>query len=1119
MTNNKLSKKVIYSIGSLFVFMSLCFTANVYADDRTDVADLEAFYHQIFNTKTTTITTSKPRAIKAKKQTKVKPQKRNKVVSSSNRQKKEQVKDPELVAFYEMVFSKSSNVSVTAVDITSVNVPAVKEINNKPIKEQKTSSISPKIVDRSIISESKKDKSPVNPKNETEISNTKLSKATGLDSVQDTLITESTAEHEYSEPPLNDQSNPIAVEANPTTNNVSHNEDNQGKGILDDNLLYSQTQKTDTAALFKSAFEKKNTKKASSTVSNNNNANINDMASLFAKAFGKKAAIAVPSKVKVDFRINSNTIGECELFSNSSGSFDQISTPNLLELLEEVLKEHVFLRVKDQLGNNKKTQLNSLKQLGISAFYNSTNLSLDVEIKPELKKPQILSLINKRKASVREENRVKAEKVSGFLNAFTNVGLTAGGDQANLSMRLEGSLNINGFVLETSTDYSGENFELGRTSLIYDIPDKLQRFSLGNISTGTRNFQQNFDLDGIRISKEFYLDPSLQISPRGNEPLILNTDSEVELYINNQLIRHFFLNAGVYALQDIGLYNGANNIRIRIKDEFGKITVKTSNQYYDSHLLKPGLSLFAISVGYLSNQQSYSESNIEKLPIFSGYYQRGINKELTLSLDAQFSSENYLLGAETISSIPIGSLGNSFAVSGGKERESGFATSFEFRPNKKQEQFSLDTIRQDLLGLDTRSRGFIDSWSVTGEYRSEDFSMLSAVDQGLTEASQSVDGVDFGNRVFNNNKLRGNLQTNFSLNISEQWHGALNIGAADYYDSDESYYANFSATRRFDNGVRLSIGSRYDTEDEFSMNLQLSIPLSRKKGKKEIDLNVLANSRDNSYETKLSVKPTSFVGKNSLAGSLKHLANEDSKQQLLDITYRNNLFDSTLSAANSKFSGSDKSNQHLKLGFNTALACVGGSCAASYPINDSFALVSGPSNQTQPIALSNSNVRFKYSDGNDTGLPDNYSALISGKDKKAVVRLQSYRTQNINVDEGTLPNGYDSEKTEFSVFPKYHQGFSIKAGGEPASTIDGMLYDAQNKVLGFKGGQWIPVNEGKTVAFFSNKGGRFRVTSIPAGKYKLELFDYPDMEPVHISVPDTKGNTHDIGKLIITTPK
>ncbi len=209
------------------------------------------------------------------------------------------------------------------------------------------------------------------------------------------------------------------------------------------------------------------------------------------------------------------------------------------------------------------------------------------------------------------------------------------------------------------------------------------------------------------------------------------------------------------------------------------------------------------------------------------------------------------------------------------------------------------------------------------------------------------------------------------------------------------------------------------------MNLQLSIPFSRKKGKKRKDLDFLVDSRNNSFASKLSVNPMSFVGKNSFGGSLEHNQDDSSRQQNLDLNYRNTNFETSLTARNRYNQSSNNYSQQLDVGFNTSIACVGGSCATSYPINDSFALVSGPSNQTQPIAISSQTNRFKYSDDNDSGLPDNYTALISNKGSKAVVRLDSYRYQNINIDEGTLPSGYDTEKTEFEVFPRYHQGFMV----------------------------------------------------------------------------------------------
>ncbi len=188
-----------------------------------------------------------------------------------------------------------------------------------------------------------------------------------------------------------------------------------------------------------------------------------DLDALFAKAFGKKAAKSTPAKLKAELRINASTIGEVELYSNTNADIDRVDTATLIELLKEVLKDHVYLRVKKELSSSKKTTFSKLEQLGIEAIYNSTNLSLDITIQPELRKPQILSLLKKKKSSVRKENKIPAKNISAFLNAYTNVGINSV-DQSkpDLRMRLEGSLNIGGAVLESTTDYRNDEFDLGQ---------------------------------------------------------------------------------------------------------------------------------------------------------------------------------------------------------------------------------------------------------------------------------------------------------------------------------------------------------------------------------------------------------------------------------------------------------------------------------------------------------------------------------------------------------------------------------------------------------------------------------------------------------------------------------
>ncbi len=1072
--------KTSHKVAGLFLFVSVFTVSNAHADSKQDIAELEAFYEQVFGAEKKSEVLAKkvkkPKPViqkKARKQPKA--QRTKKITSAAKLQhlindakratfrplldasasnKKLNNKDPELVAFYEHVFGKQS------------------------VDEKKKS---PSLV-RAASPSTKKVKSPktvAKQERKIKVSNTAVSK--------DNKTVEASSANKLQG--LIDQEKKTSM---PTIENVNNDKTERTSAP-------SSEKNPDLAALYTQAFGKKisKNKPASNT---NKTPSLDD---LFARAFGKKAAASNPSQVTVDLKINAIILGDVTVFSNSQGVLNEVGTKDFLVLLKEVLKDHVFKRVKKQTAQKKKVAFKELEKLGVSATYNSVDLSLDLEINSELRKPQILSMLSKNKASVREENKIVAKDVSAYLNMYSNVGLFKGSSKPQLSMRLQGSVNIGNAVLESSADLNNGKLFSDKTKITYDKPENLQRYSLGNISTGRKGFQSSFNLEGFRISKEFFMDPELQIRPNANESFVLDTDSEVEVFINNQRRQTFYLRSGIYALEDIGLYNGANNIRVRIKDKFGKITVKTSQQFYDSHLLKKDLDLYAFTVGY-QKRKINAEGQLEKKPIISGYYQKGLTKNLTMGLDAQFSADSYLLGTEMITPLALGTIKTSLAISGGKYKDSGVATRFQFNPNRQPEKISLDTLRQDMLGLQHSAKGFLNNWIVSGELHSRDFSAITDSDYVAAPQNKST------------KQLKARLQTSFGFDISENWRGSLNLGVSDYYDDEKVNAANLTLSRRFNNGMSLSLGAHYDSEDDYSMNMQISIPLFEKRNTRRKTFDVRANSKDNSIESKLTANPTSFVGKNSLGGSVGHIRTDKSEQQSLDLSYRNTKFETKLQAK--KLFINDHTTQQINIGFNNSLACVGGKCATSYPIEDSFALVSGPSNQEAPIAInSDRNGRFVYSDDNETNLPDNYSALITDKNSRAVVRLESYKYQNINIDESTLPSGYDTEKTEFEVFPRYHQGFLIKAGGEPATILDGNLVDSNQKPLGFKGGQWVPINgKGKTIAFFSNKAGRFRIASVPAGKYKLELFDYPDMKTINVGVPDLKGKVHNLGNLIIT---
>jgi len=278
----------------------------------------------------------------------------------------------------------------------------------------------------------------------------------------------------------------------------------------------ASSQNADMAALYAQAFGNKSKKpdknhKPKTTTTN-------DLAALYAQAFGNKKVVrSVPSQINVELRVNKIVQGDVTVYSNKQRQLmDSTDVKTLLPLLEKVLKEHVYKRIKKEFAAKKRIAFTQLTSLGLNASYNSINLSLDLTINPELRKPRVLSMRAKKRVGVRDENKITASEISAFLNMYSNIGLTtSGGSQtSDHKFRFESSVNLSGVVFENRTDINDGKWKSQRTTLTYDKPDDLKRFVVGEVVTGNRNFQENLELTGFRISKEFFMDPEIQISPR-----------------------------------------------------------------------------------------------------------------------------------------------------------------------------------------------------------------------------------------------------------------------------------------------------------------------------------------------------------------------------------------------------------------------------------------------------------------------------------------------------------------------------------------------------------------------------------------------------------------------------
>ena len=797
-----------------------------------------------------------------------------------------------------------------------------------------------------------------------------------------------------------------------------------------------------------------------------------EMQKLFMKAFAKKK-VARPSQFTVDLNIDEQLHQSIKVFTNKQQIVNQVETSGLIDQLKSILKKGAFQDLVESLAKKERISFDSLGLQGIKATYDPAALSLNLRIKPDLREPLVLSLVNDVFFAIRKSNHIEPSNVSGYLNLYLNASLAYENQKSSkdLQFRIEGNLTVNKAILQSELTKTGDNWQVTNTHITHDEAHKLHRYRIGDVSSVGGHFQNSHAMKGFFLQKDFSLDKSLNIQPKASEGLVLSTRSDVVVYLNKHLLRRYTLAAGTYQFEDIGLRNGQNNIEIEIVDAFGKKTIQKASQLFDTRLLKPKLSKYAFSVGFLDNDG-------DELWIASGDYQYGLSDTLTIGGSGQLSHSRYLIASDALQVLDSGPLKTDFAISGSFLGEVGAALSLAFKPNKSLAKSPL-------------------SWEVGAEIYSKNFNV------SLSDTIIPDDSIT----------LRSGLQLKMSKLLLDHWQTSIGLSHNSHYNSDDFFSINLIASRRFEKGASLSISLDSNKESSVVMNAQFSIPLSGKTGRRK-NLALSASTKSNTFEAAYEIKALNSIGKDSLSGAAIYRQSDTGKEEMVKSAIRFSGFESRFSASNRHLATGTQ--QTIQLGVNTSLACAGKECALSYPIEDSFALVGGPKNQKQGIALNSGNRRFVYSDDEDSILPQNYTALIKKAGHKAIIHLDDHHKQRIAVDEISLPFGYDPTKTEFQVFPKYHQGFNFNVGGEPGTIVDGILVDKDNKPLGFKGGQWVSVkNKDKAIAFFSNKAGRFRIPSISPGQYSLDLHDYPSMQTVVVSIKNEEKGIQNVGNITI----
>lgn len=751
---------------------------------------------------------------------------------------------------------------------------------------------------------------------------------------------------------------------------------------------------------------------------------------------GKAISLIVPGKD------GKNYLGDIPVTINSDDTIE-LPTRRTLQLLGLLLDPVFFTNLETRLRNSPTIGLRDLEPLGISFEYNPQTIELTFKIPAERRIAQ--SVIVSPLERERRGEVVRPANFSGYLNIRGNFDyIHAGGDEGFTEplFLLDGATKLGPIVAEAEGIWqpgaNGVDFQRLGSRLVYDDQKNLVRWTVGDLQTLARGFQAAPDIAGISVFRSYgVLQPQQIIRPRGDRTFRLDRPSAVEVEMNGQIVRRLQLNPGVYDLRDFPFTQGANNIRLSVIDDSGRSEVLNFNLFIDQTQLAAGLSEFGFYAGVRSplgvEGPNYSDDYI-----FSGYYRRGISDYLTVGVNSQFDANSRQFGAEAVLGTNIGTFGANLALSDIDGVGTGYATTVTFQRLIQRSDGQADTFN---LFFETRSQEF---GPVSDFFVENPFSFEAGAGYSRSFSNTLFGGLEA--RYSNGRNNQRDLHS-YRLNAGLRISPSANLVGDVRYERDglgERVGAFVSLTMRF--GRYSTARADYDTQDNRS---RLSFQSVNGQGVGAYNL-------------------TADVDRSDQSSGFNFNGNFIANRAEVGVTHFGTFTDT--------FGARTSQRTNMRLG--TSIAFADGAVSVGRPIFDSFAIVKPHK------SLEKTDIQIDSS-------PFGYVANTGILGAATQPNLSSYVDRTMTIDAPDAASGTDLGQGSFKLYPSYRSGYKLVAGSEYNLTALGVMLDVDGEPVSLVTGSAFEVDrpERPPVTVFTNRQGRFGVTGLTPGKWRIEMLD------------------------------
>lgn len=731
-------------------------------------------------------------------------------------------------------------------------------------------------------------------------------------------------------------------------------------------------------------------------------------------------------------------LGDVVVETSPYGGETRIERESLRLQLAQLLNEDGLRALDDVLGSAPFVTPARLAAAGFPVRFDDGRLELVVETLAGEYRP-VSSLGGERYSPIPSElPTIEPAEFSAYMNINANLDYSDSDGADEPSFFAFGAARYRDVVLEFDgalTGQFGEDYRFYRRSVraIYDDPESYRRYQAGDLRLNTIPVLRTPFIGGLAVEKRRRIfDPFIAVPLLSGREIFLDSRSDVEVIVNDDVVRSLQLEPGRYDFSNLPLETGSNDVRVVITDSAGRRQAIDLDYFFEPLDLAVGEDEYVLGAGFIARDIEF-EPDYTGDPVVTGYYRRALNEQLILGGALEISEDVQVIAAETtfvpqvIPGVIDAQIATSFAEGTGLSVRAGY---------RVQGGNSLANRRQLSVTVDYESANY----TTIGDIFPSDFDLLTvsgSYTQSLTERTYASAGVLYSKRGGN----REDRKLAF-VDVFHRLTDRMRLTGGLVFGEDEFTSKNF--------GVHLGLAWQFGDRSRLNADYRSRRETTRLTASRGSDNSVGSFGYDVGF--------SDTRGSTSVDGS---------------VNYVGNRFDARATVISSGTGFGDlTSDQRARLQIGTSLAYADGSFGIGRPIFDSFAV------------LKPNNVLRDQEVISGRSLSNNEYTARSGPLGAAVQSdLSSYNVQSIQFDlqgaDQVVAVGDGTARVE----PRFRSGYKIVVGDSRFVSAVGTLSVGGSPAELWSGTITSVDDEGfKPMPFFTNSRGRFGIIGLSPGK-------------------------------------